>query len=126
MTKARRLGVPTPVLYAVDPLLHTLTFEYVDGLSVKDILLGFGSNGVNVERLNDIATQIGHAIGKLHDGGLVHGDLTTSNMIIKSSNNQLVCSPLCLHPMVHVFTLLIYEIKFMIIKISINQLYLES
>jgi len=91
MTKARRLGVPTPVLYAVDPLLHTLTFEYVDGLSVKDILLGFGSNGVNVERLNDIATQIGHAIGKLHDGGLVHGDLTTSNMIIKSSNNQLVC-----------------------------------
>ncbi|KAF8720562.1 hypothetical protein HU200_023818 [Digitaria exilis] len=90
MTKARRLGVPTPVLYAVDPLLHTLTFEYVDGLSVKDILLGFGSNGVNEERLNDIATQIGNAVGKLHDGGLVHGDLTTSNMIIKSNDNQLV------------------------------------
>ncbi|TVU31113.1 hypothetical protein EJB05_22784, partial [Eragrostis curvula] len=90
MTKARRLGVPTPVLYAVDPLQHTLTFEYVDGLSVKDILLGFGSNGVNEERLNDIATQIGNAVGKLHDGGLVHGDLTTSNMIIKNSDNQLV------------------------------------
>jgi TP53 regulating kinase and related kinases len=48
------------------------------------------SNGVNEERLNDIATQIGNAVGKLHDGGLVHGDLTTSNMIIKNSNNQLV------------------------------------
>ncbi|KAF0929772.1 hypothetical protein E2562_024460 [Oryza meyeriana var. granulata] len=90
MTKARKLGVPTPVLYAVDPLLHTLTFEYVDGLSVKDILLGFGSNGVNEEQLNHIATQIGNAVGKLHDGGLVHGDLTTSNMIIKNSTNQLV------------------------------------
>ncbi|XP_066387100.1 uncharacterized protein [Miscanthus floridulus] len=90
MTKARRLGVPTPVLYAVDPVLHTLTFEYVDGLSVKDMLLGFGSDGVNEERLNDIATQIGNAVSKLHDGGLVHGDLTTSNMIIKNSNNQLV------------------------------------
>uniref|UniRef100_J3N2S0 non-specific serine/threonine protein kinase n=1 Tax=Oryza brachyantha TaxID=4533 RepID=J3N2S0_ORYBR len=90
MTKARKLGVPTPVLYAMDPLLHTLTFEYVDGLSVKDILLGFGSNGINEERLNDIATQIGNAVGKLHDGGLVHGDLTTSNMIIKNSTNQLV------------------------------------
>lgn len=90
ITKARKLGVPTPVLYAVDPLLHTLTFEYVDGLSVKDILLGFGSDGVNEERLNDIATQIGNAVGKLHDGGLVHGDLTTSNMIIKNSNYQLV------------------------------------
>jgi TP53 regulating kinase and related kinases len=90
MTKARRLGVPTPVLYVVDPVLHTLTFEHVDGLFVKDALLRFGSNGVNEECLNDIATQIGNAIGKLHDGGLVHGDLTTSNMMIKNSNNQLV------------------------------------
>ncbi|KAJ6953818.1 hypothetical protein NC652_005524 [Populus alba x Populus x berolinensis] len=24
--------------------------------------------------------QIGDSIGKLHDGGLIHGDLTTSNM----------------------------------------------
>ncbi|ONM02019.1 Protein kinase superfamily protein [Zea mays] len=62
MTKARRLGVPTPVLYDVDPVLHTLTFEHVDGLSVNDILLRFGSNGVNEERLNDIATQIGNAM----------------------------------------------------------------
>uniref|UniRef100_A0A804RJC1 non-specific serine/threonine protein kinase n=1 Tax=Zea mays TaxID=4577 RepID=A0A804RJC1_MAIZE len=90
MTKARRLGVPTPVLYDVDPVLHTLTFEHVDGLPVKDILLRFGLDGVNEERLNDIATQIGNAIGKLHDGGLVHGDLTMSNMMIKNSNNQLV------------------------------------
>ncbi|KAE9460688.1 hypothetical protein C3L33_07475, partial [Rhododendron williamsianum] len=57
-TKARRLGV-TPALYAVDPILHTLTFELV-------------------------------AIGKLHDGGLIHGDLTTSNMLIRDNTNQLV------------------------------------
>ncbi|XVF32533.1 hypothetical protein REPUB_Repub17cG0090700 [Reevesia pubescens] len=90
MTKARRLGVSTPVLYAVDPLLHTLTFEYVEGPSVKDVLLEFGLNGVVQERLDDIATQIGDAIGKLHDGGLVHGDLTTSNMLIRNETNQLV------------------------------------
>jgi len=52
--------------------------------------LGLVQMGVNEERPNDIATQIGNAVGKLHDGGLVHGDLTTSNMIIKNSNNQLV------------------------------------
>ncbi|WOK91572.1 EKC/KEOPS complex subunit bud32 [Canna indica] len=90
MTKARRLGVPTPVLYAVDPLLHTLTFEYVDGPSVKEILLDFGLNGINGEQLDDVATQIGSAVGKLHDGGLIHGDLTTSNMIVRSETNQLV------------------------------------
>lgn len=90
LTKARRLGVCTPVLYAVDPILHTLTFEYVEGPSVKDVFLDFGSNGVVEERMDDIAVQIGDAIGKLHDGGLIHGDLTTSNMLIRINTNQLV------------------------------------
>uniref|UniRef100_A0A7N0TN58 non-specific serine/threonine protein kinase n=1 Tax=Kalanchoe fedtschenkoi TaxID=63787 RepID=A0A7N0TN58_KALFE len=90
MTKARRLGVLTPVLYALDTVLHTLTFEYVEGLAVKDILLDFGLNGVDDERMTSIAVQIGVAIAKLHDGGLVHGDLTTSNMIIQNGSNLLV------------------------------------
>ncbi|GAA0145381.1 non-receptor serine/threonine protein kinase [Lithospermum erythrorhizon] len=89
-TKARRLGVVTPVLFAVDPILQTLTFEYVEGASVKDILLDFGSNGLAEERMDDIAKQIGEAIAKLHDGGLIHGDLTTSNMLIRDGSNQLV------------------------------------
>ncbi|KAJ0054443.1 hypothetical protein Pint_03271 [Pistacia integerrima] len=90
MTKARRLGVSTPVLYAVDPVQHTLTFEYVEGPSVKDVFLEFGLHGIVEERLDDIAVQIGVAIAKLHDGGLIHGDLTTSNMLIRNGTNQLV------------------------------------
>ncbi|KAI4301224.1 hypothetical protein L6164_034523 [Bauhinia variegata] len=90
LTKARRLGVPTPVLYAVDPVLHTLTFQYIEGPSVKDIFLEFGLNGVSEEQLDNIASQIGDAIGKLHDGGLIHGDLTTSNMLLANGTNQLV------------------------------------
>ena len=90
MTKARRLAVSTPVLYAVDPILYTLTFEYVEGRSVKDILLEIGSSGDGSKQLKDIAMQIGVAIGKLHDGGLIHGDLTTSNMLVRSSTNELV------------------------------------
>ncbi|CAO2818889.1 unnamed protein product [Amaranthus hypochondriacus] len=90
MTKARKLGVSTPVLFAVDPVLHTLTFEYVEGPMVKEIFLDFGTNGIVEERLQDIATQIGDSIAKLHDGGLIHGDLTTSNMLIHKKTNQLV------------------------------------
>ncbi|KAL8029066.1 hypothetical protein ABFX02_14G204600 [Erythranthe guttata] len=90
MTKARKLGVLTPVLYAVDPLMHTLTFEFVVGPAVKDVLLGFGLKGIVEEQLDDIATQIGNAIGKIHDGGLIHGDLTTSNMLIRHDTSKLV------------------------------------
>lgn len=92
MTKARRLGVYTPALYAMDPLLYTLTLEYVEGPAVKEVLLAFGEDGIIEERLDDLATQIGEAIGKLHDGGLIHGDLTTSNMLIQSGTNRLVRS----------------------------------
>jgi len=92
VTKARKLGVFTPVLYAVDPVLHTLTFEYVEGPSVKDVFLEFGSRDLGEESLDNIATQIGHAIGKLHDGGLIHGDLTTSNMLLKKGTDELVSS----------------------------------
>lgn len=90
MTKARKLGVQTPVLFSVDPVVHTLTFEFIEGPMVKDIFLELGTNGVVQERLDDIATQIGNAIAKLHDGGLIHGDLTTSNMLIHKDTNQLV------------------------------------
>ncbi|GFZ19715.1 protein kinase superfamily protein [Actinidia rufa] len=97
MTKARCLGVCTPLLYTVDPVQHTLTFEYVEGLSVRDIFLNFGSNGVVEEWMVDIAVQIGDAIGKLHDGGLIHGDLTTSNMLIRNNANQLGCKVYYIH-----------------------------
>lgn len=90
MSKARKLGVLTPVLYVVDAISHSLTFEYVEGASVKDVLLDFGLHGIVEERMNDIAIQIGRAISKLHDGGLVHGDLTTSNMLICKDTNRLV------------------------------------
>ncbi|XP_059660470.1 uncharacterized protein LOC132306898 [Cornus florida] len=90
MTKARKLGVLTPIIYAVDPVLHTLTFEYVEGPSVKDIFLDSGAHGIVKEQIDDIAVKIGGAIGKLHDGGLIHGDLTTSNMLVRNNSNQLV------------------------------------
>ncbi|CAH2044458.1 unnamed protein product [Thlaspi arvense] len=74
----------------MDPLLHSLTLEYIEGVTVKDVFLEFGANGIVQERLDDVAAQIGEAIAKLHDGGLAHGDLTTSNMLVRSGTNQLV------------------------------------
>ncbi|MFS7926558.1 putative non-specific serine/threonine protein kinase [Helianthus anomalus] len=71
MTKARRLGVFTPVHYAVDPVTHTLAFEYIGGPTIKDIFLEFGSKGVVDEKMDDIALQVGDTIGNLHDGGVL-------------------------------------------------------
>nr|GEV98928.1 TP53-regulating kinase [Tanacetum cinerariifolium] len=90
LTKARKVGVVTPVLYAVDTVSHSLTFEYVEGLSVKDHFLEFGLKGVGLENTDEFALQIGNTIGKLHDGGVVHGDLTTSNMLWRDGKLVLI------------------------------------
>eukprot|EP00252_Welwitschia_mirabilis_P020086 TRINITY_DN483_c0_g1_i1.p1 TRINITY_DN483_c0_g1~~TRINITY_DN483_c0_g1_i1.p1 ORF type:complete len:228 (+),score=42.01 TRINITY_DN483_c0_g1_i1:187-870(+) len=90
LTKARKLGVLTPTVFALDPELHTLTFEYVDGLPVKELLLQAGSHSGFEEHVEDIAIQIGKTVALLHDGGLIHGDLTTSNMLIHNDSKQLV------------------------------------
>jgi TP53 regulating kinase and related kinases len=40
--------------------------------------------------LQRVLTQIGEALAVLHDGGLVHGDLTTSNLMVRSRDTALV------------------------------------
>jgi TP53 regulating kinase-like protein len=40
--------------------------------------------------LESLLVAVGQAIAKLHDGGLVHGDLTTSNMMLREADKQLV------------------------------------
>ena len=40
--------------------------------------------------LLQVATKIGRAVAQLHDGGVVHGDLTTSNMILREPDGMLV------------------------------------
>ncbi|MCO5614134.1 hypothetical protein L7F22_068415 [Adiantum nelumboides] len=89
VAKARRLGVATPALFAVDSVLHTLTFEFVDGTSVKDILLSADPLPSSGGKVEGIATMIGISIARLHDGGLIHGDLTTSNMLIHRETQDL-------------------------------------
>lgn len=45
--------------------------------------------------LNKVLEQLGKVIAKLHDGGVVHGDLTTSNLIIRTLDGALVCCCRC-------------------------------
>ena len=35
--------------------------------------------------------EVGRLVALLHDGGMVHGDLTTSNMMLRESDGSLVC-----------------------------------
>lgn len=80
ISDARRAGVPTPVVLHADKDL--LVMEYIEGERLKDIL--GGENSVEIMR------ELGKLIGRLHSTGIIHGDLTPSNIIVSSGKLYLI------------------------------------
>jgi len=77
---AKVAGVPTPVLYLIDAINMEIIMSYISGQLVKDVL-----DRVDEYKRFKICSKIGKMIGALHKNGIVHGDLTTSNMILTDS-----------------------------------------
>ncbi len=50
--------------------------------------------GVLHAEISSLLEKIGRAVATLHDGGLIHGDLTTSNMLIRNSDSAVVSQSL--------------------------------
>jgi TP53 regulating kinase and related kinases len=74
--RAKEAGVPTPLIYLVDPVNTEIVMEYVDGVKVRDLV-----SQLSEEECRSLFKLIGKMTGYLHLAGIIHGDLTTSNMI---------------------------------------------
>ncbi len=82
LTEIRKLGIPTPKIFSVDENNHKIIMENITGNRLKEYL-----NSATVDAVKQVCLQLGKQIGKLHSNNIVHGDLTTSNMILK--DNQI-------------------------------------
>ncbi len=74
---AKRAGIPTPTILMIDVINSTIIMEFIEGEQIKHILDHLPPK----ERLY-LCRNIGKLIGRLHTHGIIHGDLTTSNMIL--------------------------------------------
>jgi TP53 regulating kinase-like protein len=79
MHEAKKAGVPTPAIFLVDMKNASITMEFVEGKQVKQVL-----GGVSKKEKQELCARIGELIGKMHKHGVIHGDLTTSNMILSA------------------------------------------
>ena len=77
MHEAKAAGVPTPLIYMVNVPEASITMEFIEGEQVKQLL-----NKVSKAERKDLCVRIGELVGRLHSQSLIHGDLTTSNMIL--------------------------------------------
>jgi N6-L-threonylcarbamoyladenine synthase/protein kinase Bud32 len=76
---ARRAGVPTPVVYDVDPPEGVLVFERVGRAELRDVLQDGSADGWE-STLTEHVTTVGRHLATLHDVGIVHGDPTPRNV----------------------------------------------
>lgn len=71
LSEARRAGVPTPIVYQIDDF--ALRMQHIEGLPLKFVID------------EELAEETGRLVGKLHDADIIHGDLTTSNIICRTA-----------------------------------------
>ena len=79
MHEAKEAGVPTPKIFLIDVKNTTIIMEFIEGKQIKLLLNDLSE----IERRN-LCFGIGQLIAKLHKKGVIHGDLTTSNMIMNA------------------------------------------
>lgn len=76
MHEAKTAGVATPLIYMVNIPESTIVMQYIEGQQMKGLL-----NEASKQTRHTLCSKIGESVGRLHYAGLIHGDLTTSNMI---------------------------------------------
>lgn len=79
MHQSKETGVPTPTILMIDVKEANIVMEFIEGQQVKQIL-----HALTTEERRKLCNHIGVLIGNLHNYGIIHGDLTTSNMILTS------------------------------------------
>ena len=93
MLRCRKAGIRTPVIYHIDNESHSICMEeIVNASTVRDLIneeleIKAPSSRVILE---NVAKEMGQVIAKMHNADIVHGDLTTSNILMQSVNGENV------------------------------------
>lgn len=114
MRNCKKAGIDTPTVYLIDTVNSSIYMEYIDGPSLRDYIMNAAGtmaaeNGEgDFDRLmhsctkirppflpflfleSELARQFGGVLAALHSIDLIHGDLTTSNVLVRKDSLCLV------------------------------------
>lgn len=102
LVRLRREGIAVPAVYALDWEAGWMLGEWIEGEPVRAVLeqvvpLWLASSNLDIQdtssqssgalgdALLKLMTKIGALVGKMHSVGVVHGDLTTSNLLLRDA-----------------------------------------
>ena len=73
ISQVKSFGIPTPLVYFVNLENNSIIMQEILGKPVHDL---------SESKIIELSKQIGKLVGMLHQNGVMHGDLTTSNFIL--------------------------------------------
>jgi len=77
LTKAKKF-MNVPEVFEMDDNEMKVVMEFVEGDVLKETLDNYSK-----KKRGEVCLKIGEQVSKMHDNHIIHGDLTTSNMILK-------------------------------------------
>ncbi|MBS3165927.1 Kae1-associated serine/threonine protein kinase [Candidatus Woesearchaeota archaeon] len=82
LQKLEDLNFPSPHLQEFSDKRMSIVMDFIPGEKLRDVL----DRGVE---FRGIAQEMGQRVGMLHQHNIVHGDLTSSNMIMEEKTGKL-------------------------------------
>lgn len=77
MSACKRAGIPVPTVLCVDEEEGEIVMDWISGEKLRDVM-----HQMDEREVARIFERVGEEVGLMHKAGVIHGDLTTSNMIL--------------------------------------------
>jgi Kae1-associated kinase Bud32 len=82
LSRLEEFNFPAPHMKEFSDKLMSIVMDFIPGETLKDVL----KRG---DEYQQFAKDMGAMIGRMHTKNIIHGDLTTSNMIVHMKTNKL-------------------------------------
>jgi len=92
LKKAREIGVKTPRVFNYDGRHFAIYMEEISFPQTKEVILENydAKNGrYKDDNLKEMVLKMGESIARLHANDLIHGDLTTSNVLYSPKDKEI-------------------------------------
>ncbi|MFW9970719.1 MAG: KEOPS complex kinase/ATPase Bud32 [Candidatus Odinarchaeota archaeon] len=82
LIKVKNYGINVPQVFEIDTSNSTIIMKFIQGVKLKEVLHDLDNN-----KKQAYFYEIGKLIAMLHMNGHIHGDITTSNILITPEEN---------------------------------------
>ncbi len=83
LQKLKQSSLACPKVRDFSDVEMSIVMDFIPGEKLRDVLQG-------TKEYHALAHQLGKNVGKMHAHHIIHGDLTTSNLILDARSNEIV------------------------------------